>query len=171
MPDIVVLEFQRSPAFLRDLILGSELLAKHREVMSSVGRLCFFGDKAKMLVTAQDVHDVLHFCSEALAIRWDDGSTSSLVSGFQGRHVVVSAVWEADLMQALSRSPGPGPEGGKCRLNCKVKRKATLAIGTERAEDSGGMYDGDAVSHVISIANALLLAVDEADSAVRLLRL
>jgi hypothetical protein len=129
MPDIVVLEFMRSPEFLKGLVLESELLAAHRAEMLSVGRLCFFDDRAKLLATAEDVHDVLHFFSVVKFIRWDDGSTCAIgEEGLRPRHVVVSAAWEADFLQALSQAPGPGCEGGKCFLNVKVRRKATLAI-------------------------------------------
>jgi len=127
MPDFVLLEFMRSPEWFMHLIISSSRLDHHREAMLSAGRLCFFGDSVKILATPEDVNDILHYCSIAEFIRYDDGHIVPC-QGLRARHVVVSAQWEADFMDALAATPGTGHMGGKCKDNVKVKRRTVLAV-------------------------------------------
>jgi hypothetical protein len=50
---------------------------------------------------------------------WDD---------LRARHVVVSEVWEADLMSALAARKGRGADGGKGKDHVRVKRRVVIDV-------------------------------------------
>jgi hypothetical protein len=127
MPDIIIIEFMRSPALLVETLFKSADLERHRDAMLSVGRPCFFGHGIKLLITPEDVHDVLWWLSATDFIRFEDGFIVA-VEDMRPRHLILSMALEFDFLQALDRSPGTGHEGGKCRDNVKVKRKVNLMI-------------------------------------------
>jgi hypothetical protein len=126
MPDVVVLEFLRSPRTLFELIVTSDLLLEHREAMLAVGRTCWFAEKIKLLATPDDVNDILYAMSRTSAIRFDDGFIVP-TEKLEARHVFVSLSLEAAFMEALAAIPGTGTEGGKCRDNVKVRRRVLVA--------------------------------------------
>jgi len=55
MPNIVVLEFQRSPAMLLDCIVNGDALEPHRSAMLAVGRPCVFAEGVKLLAKPEEV--------------------------------------------------------------------------------------------------------------------
>jgi hypothetical protein len=57
MPNVVVLEFQRSPAVFMDCIVNGAELEPHRSAMLAVGRLCVLADGAKLLARPEEVND------------------------------------------------------------------------------------------------------------------
>ncbi len=60
-------------------------------------------------------------------VTFDDG-TKVLYDELRCRHVVVSAVWEADLMAALDACKGTGIDGGKGRDRVKVHWRVGIDV-------------------------------------------
>jgi hypothetical protein len=181
MVDVVILEFMRSPNWFESCILTSDLLAECRDEMLAVGRVCFFGEGAKVLATPADVHHILHALDDATGkFRFEDGFVMDFAD-LKPRHVVLSLSLEAVLFEALAATPGTGSHGGKARDNVKVKRRACLTLpygpwqwdivdyaGFIRVVDDFEDEDTDAdddddsdndVDAIVAMSSALLIAI------------
>jgi hypothetical protein len=126
MTKVVALEFGRSPSWFLDFILSGEAMDKHRSAMLAVGRPCFFGDGAKLLVGPEEVNDVLLHLSIAgvtfdkdLRYSWDE---------LRPRHLIASEALEAEIMAAIAETPGSGADGGKGGDGVKVRRRTVIDI-------------------------------------------
>ena len=126
MTKVVALEFSRSPQWLLDCLVCGEKLDKHRSAMLAVGRLCFFGGGAKLLISPEVVNDVLFHLSTAgvtfdndLSFSWDE---------LRPRHLIVSDALEAEVMAVIASTPGSGVDGGQGRDRVRVRRRAVIDI-------------------------------------------
>jgi hypothetical protein len=127
MPQVVAVEFTRSPKMLFDCLVYGSALDHHRASMLAVGRPCVFGDEgAKLFVSPDDVHDVLFYISNTGVtfancepLYWDD---------LRSRHMIVSIALEADVLAAIAASPGSGLTGGKCKDHVNIKRRMIIDI-------------------------------------------
>jgi hypothetical protein len=127
MLDLVVLEMMRSPKWFLEFAIASDLLAEPRDAMLAVGRLCFFDEGVKLFATPADVHHILYAFAHTRRLRFEDGSIFD-IGDFRPRHVVLSRSLETVFLQALASTPGTGNEGGKCKDNVKVRRRACLLL-------------------------------------------
>jgi hypothetical protein len=127
MPQVVAVEFTRSPNMLFDCLVYGSALDHHRASMLAVGRPCIFGDEgAKLFVSPDDVHDVLFYISNTGVtfdncepLYWDD---------LRARHMIVSIALEADVLAAIAASPGSGLNGGKGKDHVNIKRRMIIDI-------------------------------------------
>ena len=127
MTQVVALEFARSPQWFLDCLVRGDALEKHRSAMLEVGRQCVFGmGEAKMIVSPEEVNDVLFHLSTAgitfsdKSFGWDD---------LKSRHIIVGLALEADVMKAIAECPGTGQDGGKSQNNkVKVSRRVVIDI-------------------------------------------
>jgi hypothetical protein len=127
MPIIVAMEFRRSPQWFLDCIVEGDALALHRSAMLAIGRPCFFGpENAKLLITPDEVNDVLLYLSsagitldEGLHLSWDE---------LRPRHLIVSEALEDEVMAAIAACKGSGLDGGKGKDHVRVKRRVVIDV-------------------------------------------
>jgi hypothetical protein len=127
MPQVVAIEFTRSPKMFFECLVFGSALESHRAAMLAVGRPCIFGHEgAKVFVSPGDVHDVLFYISNTGVtfdncepLYWDD---------FRARHMIVSIALEADVLAAIAASPGSGLNGGNSQDMVRVKRRMVIDI-------------------------------------------
>ena len=126
MTQVVALEFSRSPQWFLDCLVRGDALEKHRSAMLEVGRQCVFGmGEAKMIVSPEEVNDVLFHISTAgitfgdKNFAWDD---------LQRRHIIVGLGLEADVMKALEECSGTGQDGGRSKDKARVRQRVVIDI-------------------------------------------
>ena len=127
MPQVVAIEFTRSPHLRFETLVYGSALEIHREAMLAFGRPCSFGNEgAKVFVSPDDVHDVLFYISttgitfdNCEPLYWDD---------LRARHMIVSSSLEAEVFAAIAVNPGSGETGGKGKDQVRIKRRVVIDI-------------------------------------------